>query len=929
MQWFMNMKIGKKLISSFILVALIAGVVGVISINDYKLADSQYRSLYENYGVAISYVANMDDAYQQTRVTLRNMMLEKDPAKLQQYANQITTLQNIFTTNMNQYTQTISLDTDRQNFAKVQSDWQQLQPINQQEAALSLAGKQAQAYQISQTQGSSITTDLNNALSTVLNFNVTTGRQQSKLLNQNTNSTVTMLILIVLIGMVVAVVLGLLLTRIISTPVKELEDAAEKMAMGDLEFKIVSKSKDEIGRLMSSFEKMVENIRGQAEAVDRIAAGDLNQEVKVSSAKDVLGRSLQQVATTLRNLIAEMDHMSQQHDAGDIDVYVPEEKFNGAYKVMAAGVNKMVSGHITVKKKAMACVAEFAQGNLDAELEKFPGKKAFINDNLEALRANIKQFIAEMDHMSHEHDAGDIDVYVPEEKFKGAYRVMAAGVNKMVSGHIAVKKKAMACVAEFAQGNFEAELEKFPGKKAFINENMEALRKNLKEVNVEVLRLVEASNAGKLTERANAQAFSGDWKKLISGLNGLIDAIIEPVQEAALVLEEMAKGNLQVSVKGDYKGDHAKIKNSLNDTITTLYSYVNEISSVLVDMANGNLDVGITAEYRGDFIEIKNSLNNIIQAFNNVLHDINNAAAQVAAGARQVSDSAQILSQGSTEQASSIEQLTASMEEIATQTRQNAVNANQANELALAAKGGAIDGNEQMQGMLKAMDEINDSSSNISKIIKVIDEIAFQTNILALNAAVEAARAGQHGKGFAVVAEEVRNLAARSANAAKETTGLIEGSIKKVEGGTKIANATAEALTKIVDGVTKAANLVGDIATASDEQASGIAQVNQGITQVSDVTQNNSATSEESAASSEELSSQAEVLREQVGRFKLKQINATTSRQMESINPEVLKMLENMAESSKHKPASASAYAQVAAAGAKHIDLSDKEFGKY
>ncbi len=347
-------------------------------------------------------------------------------------------------------------------------------------------------------------------------------------------------------------------------------------------------------------------------------------------------------------------------------------------------------------------------------------------------------------------------------------------------------------------------------------------------------------------------------------------SLTRPIIELEGAMQKLSKGDLKATVTYSSRDELGSLADSLRTVMNTLSAYVNDISGKLGMIAGGNLNTEMEMEYAGDFAPIRASGNQIIDSLNNTLGQINQSAEQVASGSEQVSSGAQALSQGATEQASSVEELAATINELSGQVNNTASNARDVNNL-VASTRDAIDGcNQQMGDMMHAMEKINTSSSEIGKIIKTIEDIAFQTNILALNAAVEAARAGAAGKGFAVVADEVRNLASKSAEAAKNTTTLIEGSLKAVEEGNEFSGATQQSLLQVVEHAEQIASSMAQITQATDDQAEAIKQITLGIDQISAVVQTNSATSEQSAAASQELSSQANVLKGLVGQFSLK-----------------------------------------------------------
>ncbi len=748
MQWLDNIKMGPKLIGSFILIALfsaLVGTVGISKLHDLETADTR---MYEKMTIPLAEMGDIMQLFQRQRVNMRDALMTGDHEK---FGARIKELEAELSKKEEEFQKTILTDEGRAVYKSYREANQVYDRLSDRMLDLVKAGKVKEAEAILRGDGYRATQDVIKALDDLQNMKIKIAKETAKANSDLADSATRMMTIFIALALVLGVVVAILISRAITAPLQKGVDMMQEMAKGHLTNRLNMTRLDEIGVLARNMDAFTDELQNKVVAtLKQVAAGDLSATVVAADAQDEVRPALKQVLDSLNGLIAEMNTMSAQHDAGDIDVKIGVEKFQGAYKAMGQGVNDMVFGHITVKKKAMACLAEFGRGNFDAPLEKFPGKKAFIN------------------------------------------------------------------------------------------ETIEDVRKNLKEVSRTVGQLIDAAKAGQLSTRGDHRSLQGNWADLVKGLNELIEAVVGPLEEVMRTMAAIEKGDLTSRIHTAYRGDFQKLAEAINNSATRLAQTLTEISGASNTLASSADELTATSNVMASNSEqMTGQANTVAAATEQASSNVKN----MAAGVEQISANANTVASATEEVSANLRTVGAAVEQMSSNLRVIAGNSEQmqsaVNTVATAIEEMSVSLNEVSRssgqaatvtnkaatsaaGTAQMMERLGRSAIEIGKVVDMIKGIAAQTNLLALNATIEAASAGEAGKGFAVVANEVKELAKQTAGATEE----IRTQVQDMQSNTQDAVKAIEEIVRIINEINA---ISGSIAASVEEQTATTNEISKNI----------------------------------------------------------------------------------------------------
>ncbi len=841
-----NMKLGTKVVVGFfilIAITLLVGSTGITNIGKIKDAD---EILYNKVTVTLSDFSKIREDYQLRRVAVLYMLRALDSAAINKHFNEITDITASINKGLEDLSQKVTnkeisasinsmLILNKEYFRNTELIKNYYMADDKKALNDLIAGPFKQVNMNMQSE-------IDKMVALQLKFAQKVSHNNEEI---SQTSTVTMIGLI-LAAVVFAGILTFILMKNISKIITSLLSESTKIINAVTDGKLDARGDTEsinfefrpiVSGINDIVDAFVAPINVMAEYVDRISKGNIPPKITENYKGDFIEvkNNLNNCIDTMTGLISETESLTNAIKNGVLDKRSNENKFMGSWASLVNGINDIVDAFVAPINVMAEYVDRISKGDIPPKItDNYKGDFNEVKTNLNGAIAAMEG-LANANRVLQKVVQNDYTEKV-DGTYMGVYEDVKHGVNNVMDRLLNLQR-VMNNIAKGDTSDLSALKE--VGKRSENDQLMPSIISMLDSIQSLIKgtnEYAEKCNLGELDKiKLDESKMEGAYRTIFSELNKAAKNTAEPIMEVMTALKLMESGDFRAEIKGNYKGN---------------------------------------------FLMLKDAINHFMLAINELLFQVNVTTDQVANGSEQVSGAAQNLSQGASEQASSLEEITSSMQEVANQTGRNAENARAADSISQEAMKAAERGNTQMDNLLEAMNDIQASSNQISKIIKVIDEIAFQTNLLALNAAVEAARAGMHGKGFAVVAEEVRSLAARSAQAAKETGEMIENAVKKSSVGSEMSKQTAEILGHIVSDVSKVTDIVTEIAAASNEQAHGVNQIKIGLTQIEQVTQQNTASAEESAAASEELSSQAVNLKSMMKRFKLKgaeNIESTTN----------------------------------------------------
>jgi methyl-accepting chemotaxis protein len=733
----------------------------------------------------------------------------------------------------------------------------------------------------------------------------------------------------------------------------------KKLALGALSNQREITRSDEIGQLEESIQELQKSLRGKSDAAHAIAVGDLAIEVPVASEDDVLGTSLQMAVTALRGLVTEAGMLSKAAVDGKLATRGNAEEFQGGYRDIVQGVNDTLDAVIGPLNVAAEYVDRISRGDIPAKItDDYNGDFNEIKNNLNQAIGAVNALVADAAMLSKAAVDGKLATRADASKHAGDFRKIVQGVNDTLDAVIGPLNVAAEYVDRISKGDIPAKItDKYNGDFNAIRDNLNQAIGAVNALVADAAILSQAAVEGKLATRADASKHHGDFRKIVQGVNGTLDAVIGPLNVAAEYVDRISRGDIPAKITDNYNGDFNEIRNNLNQaigavnalvadavmlsqaavegrlatradasrhtgdfrkivqgvnaTLDAVIKPVQEGSSALAVMATGDLTVRMQGEYQGDLRLIKESINKVGSSLEDALRKVSEAVSATASASSQISSSTEEMAAGAQEQTSQAGDVASAVEQMTSTILENSKNASAAAETAKRARVSAeqggkvvddtVTGMKRIAGVVnqsaETVKELGKSSDQIGEIIGVIDDIADQTNLLALNAAIEAARAGEQGRGFAVVADEVRKLAERTTKATKEIAGMIKkiqsdtmGAVKSMEEGTKevergieLADKAGVSLKEIVGVSQKVTDMVTQIAAASEEQSSASEQISKNVEGISKVTSETAQGTQQIARAAEDLNRLTENLQQLVGRFSVRHDEPTDGKASSSL----------------------------------------------